>query len=117
MTFANMRKAIDERGITQRQITESMDMSENNFSLKVNERIPMTVEEAKFFQRTWLKDNTLDYLLESDGNVPTEREKERASLDALGEIVRECDTTGELTEAYEEVRAEVLEGQEREALA
>ena len=69
MAFKNMKAEIRREGITQRQSAESMDMSENNFSLKVNERIPMTVDEAKFIQRTWLKDNPLDYLLESDGDV------------------------------------------------
>lgn len=69
MAFKNMKAEIRREGITQRQIAESMEMSENNFGLKINERIPMTVGEAKFIQSRWLPDNSLDYLLESDGEA------------------------------------------------
>ena len=112
MTLANMKKALDERGITQRQVAESMDMTENNFSLKINERIPMTVDEAKFIQRTYFEGNTLDYLLESDGDIPTVREKELANLDAVEDIVHEIGGDDIFGPAIDKLRAE-LSGDDR----
>lgn len=93
MTFKNIKAELRREGITQRQVAESMDMSENNFSLKVNERIPMTVDEAKFIQREWLGGNGLDYLLESDGDVPSVRELAHAEVEAAMDVARQlgCD--------------------------
>lgn len=87
MTLNNMKAEVRRRGITQRQIAESMDMSENNLSLKINERIPMTVDEAKFIQRNWLYGNSLDYLLESDGNIPNIKDQSHGCIDAIGDIL------------------------------
>lgn len=63
MAFKNMKAKIRREGITQRQIAESMSMSANNLSLKINERIPMTVDEAKFDEL----DKKLDAILKALG--------------------------------------------------
>lgn len=103
----NMKAELRRFGITQREVAEALGMSENNFGLKVNERIPMTVDEAKFINRTFLPTIKLDYLLESDGDKPTEREKELASLDAIEGIVKELGAEDVYGEAIGEMRREI----------
>lgn len=88
MTFVNMQAGFEREGITQIQVAESMDMSTNNLNLKINEKIPMTVDEAKFIQEHWLPEVTLDALLESDGSKPTKAESLHAQVDAMGDEMR-----------------------------
>lgn len=71
MAFRNIKAEMKRYEITQGQVAKSMNMSTNNLNLKINEKIPMTVDEAKFIQRHWLPEVTLDALLESDGDKPT----------------------------------------------
>lgn len=106
MSFNNMKAELRRWGITQRQVAESLGMSENNFGLKINERIPMTVEEAKSIRDTWMPKAQLDYLLESDGDVPTERERKLAALDVMDELVDESGTQDVFREVLDEMRAE-----------
>ena len=42
-----------------------LGMSMNNFALKINGKVPLTVEEAKAIQKRFCNDATLDYLLEA----------------------------------------------------
>ncbi len=107
MSFNNMKAELRRWGITQRQVAESLEMSENNFGLKINERIPMTVDEAKFIRDKWMPQARLDYLLESDGDVPTEREKRLANLDAVEGIVRDIGAEDVYGAAIDEMRAEI----------
>lgn len=86
MAFQNLKAEMTRKKITQAQVAESMGMSTNNLNLKINEKIPMTVDEIKFIQREWLPDVSLDALLESDGNVPSKSE----SLHAQAEIAYEA---------------------------
>lgn len=88
MAFRNMKAEMKREGITQIQVAESMDMSTNNLNLKINEKIPMTVDEAKFIQEHWLPEVTLDALLESDGSKPTKAESLHAQVDAMGDEMR-----------------------------
>lgn len=107
MSFNNMKAELRRWGITQRQVAESLEMSENNFGLKINERIPMTVDEAKFIRDKWMPQARLDYLLESDGDVPSEREREIANLDAIEGIVRDIGAEDVYGAAIDEMRAEI----------
>lgn len=50
---------------------ELLGMSVNNVSLKINERIPMTVDEIKQVRQAFFPDASLEYLLVSDGDVPS----------------------------------------------
>lgn len=76
MAFRNIKAEMKRYEITQGQVAKSMNMSTNNLNLKINEKIPMTVDEAKFIQRHWLPEVTLDALLESDGDKPAMPEPE-----------------------------------------
>lgn len=95
MAFRNMKAEMKREGVTQVQVAESMDMSTNNLNLKINEKIPMTVDEAKFIQERWLPEVTLDTLLESDGDKPTKSESLHAQADAIGDILRQAEPDDE----------------------
>ena len=86
MAFQNLKAEMTREKITQAQVAESMGMSTNNLNLKINEKIPMTVDEIKFIQSKWLPEVSLDALLESDGNVPSKAE----SLHAQAEVAYEA---------------------------
>ena len=63
MSYQNMKAELKRVGASYEDVSTLLGMSMNNFSLKINERIPMTVEEAKAIQATFCRDATLDYLL------------------------------------------------------
>ena len=107
MSLMNMKAELRRFGITQKEVAKALGMTENNFGLKVNERIPMTVDEAKFINRTFLPTIKLDYLLESDGDVPTEQEKDIANLNAIENIVRDIGAVDAFGPAIAEMRAEI----------
>ena len=95
MAYQNMKAEMKRHRVTQGQVADYLGMSENNFGLKINERVSMTVDEAKAIQKKFFPLANLDYLLESDGNVPSTAERARASLDdlqeAMGDIFGEED--------------------------
>lgn len=83
-----MKAEMKRVGVTQCDVADSMGMSNNNLNLKINEKIPMTIDEAKFIRDTWLPDCTLDDLLQSDGDTPTQAEAFHAQVDAMGDAMR-----------------------------
>lgn len=85
MGLCNMKAELRRFGITQAEVADYLGMSANNFNLKINERIPMTIEEARTINSHFLPTVKLDYLLQSDGDIPAFQER----LDAYGEIVGE----------------------------
>ena len=87
MALRNMKAELTRRGITQGAVADSMKMSTPNLNLKINEKVPMTVDEAKFIRDRWLPGCTLDDLLQSDGDVPSERERLHARADTLRETI------------------------------
>lgn len=68
MSFMNMKAEFRREGITQAQVAKRLGMTPNNFGMKLNERVQLTVDEAKLIQKDFLPDCTLDYLLVSDSN-------------------------------------------------
>lgn len=85
-----MKAEMKRSGVTQVDVADSMGMSTNNLNLKINERIPMTVDEAKYIRDTWLPDCTLDDLLQSDGDVPSKAESLHAQVEAMGDAMRQA---------------------------
>lgn len=63
MSYQNTKAELKRVGASYEDVSALLGMSMNNFSLKINGRIPMTVEEAKAIQTTFCRDATLDYLL------------------------------------------------------
>ncbi len=90
MSLNNLKAELKRVGVTQCNVADSMGMSNNNLNLKINEKIPMTVDEAKFIRDTWLPDCTLDVLLQSDGDTPTKAESLHAQADAIGDAMRQA---------------------------
>lgn len=87
MALQNLKAEMRRKGITQAQVAKSLGMSENNFCLKCNERIPMTVDEAKAIRERFMPEFRLDYLLASDGDVASERDQKRNAADSA---IEEC---------------------------
>ena len=91
MALQNLKAEMRRKGITQAQVAKSLGMSENNFCLKCNERIPMTVDEAKEIRERFMPEFRLDYLLASDGDATSQREPkcnlaDKAVMDAISQI-------------------------------
>lgn len=63
MPYRNIKAEMSRNGITQKQVASSLGMSSNNFSLKLNGQVSMTVSEAKTIQKQFFPNATLDYLL------------------------------------------------------
>lgn len=87
MALQNLKAEMRRKGITQAQVAKSLGMSENNFCLKCNERIPMTVDEAKAIRERFMPEFRLDYLLASDGDVASGRDQKRNIADSA---IEEC---------------------------
>lgn len=68
MALQNMKAELKRSAVTYQQCADLLGMSSNNFSLKLNQRIPITVVEAKRIRDVFCPDCTLDYLLDSDGD-------------------------------------------------
>lgn len=68
MTYANIKAELARTGVTQSKVASFMGMTGNNLSLKLNERIPLTVHEAKKIRSRFFPEATLDYLLASDSD-------------------------------------------------
>lgn len=87
MAYQNLKAELRRCGVSYRSVAELLGMSINNFCLKANERIPMTVDEAKKIRNEFCPDANLDYLLASDVDVATKREQKRNIADSA---IEEC---------------------------
>lgn len=85
MSLSNMRTALKLSGFTQQEVAAYLGMSENNFGLKLSEKVSMTIDEAKVIHKHFLPTVEFEYLLQSDGNKPTCDEQ----LAAYAELVHE----------------------------
>ena len=65
MAYQNLKAELKRYGVNYGDVADLLGMSINNFSLKANERIPMTVDEAKKIRDEFCPDANLDYLLAS----------------------------------------------------
>lgn len=87
MAYQNLKAELRRYGVSYTKVAELLGMSINNFSLKANERIPMTVEEAKKIRDAFCPDANLDYLLASDGDVATKLDQKHNIAD---NAIEEC---------------------------
>ena len=83
MAYQNLKAELKRYGLSYSMVADLLGMSLNNFSLKANERIPMTVDEAKAIRDKFCPDADLDYLLASDGDVPTRRQRADAAVESF----------------------------------
>ncbi len=87
MAYPKLKEIVQKYGIE--YVARSLDMPESVLEAKIGEFTPLYVEEAKLFRKLWAEDQTLEVLLESDGVIPSEEEKSRASVDSLAAVLRE----------------------------
>ncbi len=106
MAFCNLKAEMTRQKVSQAEIADFLGMSASNFSLKVNERIPTTVQEAEKIKRRFFPKLTIDYLFASDGDLPTERESRLANLDAIEDVLDEVGAGQEFYSALEDMRAD-----------
>ena len=106
MSLNNLKSELVRKGIKQKDAAAYMGMTASNFNKKLSEAVPFTVDEIKMLRSRYFPHADLNYLLESDGDVPTEREKDKAQLDAIEDILDEIDACPEFYEALADMRAE-----------
>ena len=63
-----MKPELKRCATTNQTESKELGMSMNNFNLKINGKVPFTVEEAKAVQKAFCPDVTLDYLLANDAD-------------------------------------------------
>lgn len=107
MAYQNIKAELKRVGVNYSTVAELLGMSMNNVSMKINERTPLTVNEIKKIRQTFFPDASLDYLLVSDGDLPTEKEERLANLDAIEDILDETHARPEFYMALENMRNEV----------
>ena len=88
MSYQNLKAELVRSGITQRNVAEFLGMSEKNLSLKLSERVPMTMAEAKAVRDKFIPDATLDYLFASDGKAAGVRESAHAQVCLIEDALR-----------------------------
>ena len=75
MSYQNLKAEMKRIGVTQGDIAEFLSMSTNNVSLKINGKVPFTVDEAWKIRERFFPDATLDYLMgktsDRDGEAVT----------------------------------------------
>ena len=76
-------------GVIYSAAAELLSMSMNNFGLKVNDRMAMTVDEMKRAQAAFFPSASLDYLRQSDGDKPAEVERNREAIARFEEPMKD----------------------------
>lgn len=68
MSYPNLRAEMARAGTTQVCIAKSLGINPVTLWMKIDERSPFSLDEAKKIQAEFFPDATLDYLFASDGN-------------------------------------------------
>lgn len=84
MSLNNLKSELVRKGIKQKDAAAYMGMTASNFNKKLSEAVPFTVDEIKMLRSRYFPHADLNYLLESDGDVPTERERLHHYAEAIG---------------------------------
>ncbi|MEG2533694.1 MAG: hypothetical protein RSB04_11845 [Gordonibacter sp.] len=85
MALNNLKAEIARsKYVTQKDIADLLKMTLSNVNKKINEFVPFTTDEIKMIRNEFFPDQSLDYLLESDGDVPTQRELLHNYAEAIG---------------------------------
>lgn len=102
MAFQNLKGELTRAGVTQRKVADFLGMSTNNFNRKVAEEVAITREEMYSIRDEFLPDRSIDYLFESDGNVPSKAESLHAQAEVAYEAALEAEEISD--EEAEELR-------------
>lgn len=105
MAFCNLKAEMARTGISQADVAKFLGMSASNFSMKVNERIPITVQEAEGIKRRFFPGMTLDYLFASDGDVPSKELRAMSRVESIADAMLEGhEDDQEVRETADELR-------------
>lgn len=88
MAYVNLKAEMVKHGVTQADAAGFLGMTSNNFSMKIRERVPFTVDEMKQLRDRYFPVAQLDYLCTSDGDTPTKAESLHAQVEAMGDAMR-----------------------------
>lgn len=114
MAFQNLKGELTRTGTKQREVADFLGMSTNNFNRKVAEAVPITREEMYLIRDKFLPDHSIDYLFESDGNVPSKAESLHAQVDAMGDQLRYANPEADGVEEIEGMFHELADEWERQ---
>lgn len=89
MAFCNLKAEMTRVRVSQADIAEFLGMSTSNFNLKINERIPITVQEAEEIKNRFFPGMTLDYLFVSDGDVPSKDLRAMSRVESVADAMLE----------------------------
>lgn len=89
MAYQNIKAELKRFGVSYSTVAELLGMSMNNVSLKINERIPMTVDEIKQIRQAFFPDASLEYLLVSDGDVPSKELRAMSRVESVADAMLE----------------------------
>ena len=87
MAFCNLKAEMARVKVSQADVAEFLRMSTSNFNLKINERIPITVQEAEEIKNRFFPGLTLDYLFASDGDVPSKELRATARVESIADAM------------------------------
>lgn len=68
MAFKNLKAEMTRIGVRQGEVAAVFGMTQGNLNKKINESVPMTIQEAIEIKARFFPDLTLDYLFESDAS-------------------------------------------------
>lgn len=75
--YRNIKAELQREGVTQKQVADHFKISMNNFNMKVNGKVPFTVQEIVAIRDEFMPDATLDYLLWLDPDDVASEEKKQ----------------------------------------
>lgn len=87
MGLDNLKAELKRRRITHAAVAEHLGMSLNNLGLKVNEKVRMTLDEAKAIRDEFFPGVPLDYLFQSDGDAPSKAESLHAQAGTMASTI------------------------------
>lgn len=64
MSYQNLKAELKRNGYTYATVSSFLGMSSNNLSMKMNGKVPFTVDEVKKIRNKFCPDASLDYLLD-----------------------------------------------------
>lgn len=106
MSYRNLKAELTRDGITYEQVGNFLDMTSNNFGLKVAEKVPFTVSEIKRIRAKYFPTTSIDYLCETDGDEPSIYDQLANQVDVMREAFEQ---EGTLSPECEQILNEIAE--------
>ena len=115
MALSRLRGELKAIGVTQAEAGSFLDgMTASNFNRKLAESVPFTRDEMFRLRDKYFPDRSIDYLFESDGNVPSKAESLHAQVDAMGDQLRYANPEADGVEEIEGMFHELANEWERQ---